>query len=62
MSCRMCGKDERYAKLVPMLRETLDALYNETHGQSDTPWISDVKERAKSVLEECAEEDRLDAI
>ena len=32
------------------LTECLDTLYNETHGQEDTPYLADVKKRCTALL------------
>lgn len=36
---------------VEALSETLDALYNETEGINDTPWIAGIKIKARTALE-----------
>ncbi len=42
-------------KAAPLLKATLaeclDALYNETHGQPDSPWVKKVKAKARIALE-----------
>lgn len=37
-------------ELLAALKETLDALFNETHGQADSPWIQTVKARAAAAI------------
>ena len=37
-------------ELLTALVETLDALYNETHGETDSPWIATVKEKARAAI------------
>ncbi len=38
------------ADLLAALRETLDALYNETHGQLDSHWIHTTKAKANAAI------------
>lgn len=45
---RACNAHE---ELISALRETLDALYNETDGEKDSEWIKEVKLNAKKALE-----------
>jgi hypothetical protein len=37
-------------ELLEALQATLDALYNETHGQDDSPWIASVKTAARAAI------------
>jgi hypothetical protein len=37
-------------ELSAALHKTLDALYNETHGDDDTPWIRSVKADAEAAI------------
>lgn len=62
--CRMTGNvaqsydDQRFIvravnshdDLVAALGRTLNALYNETHGNVDSPWICSVKANARAAL------------
>jgi len=38
--------------LIEALKDCLDALYNETAGASDTPWIKSVKDKARAALKQ----------
>lgn len=37
-------------ELAAALKRTLDALFNETHGQKDTPWVATTKLEARAAL------------
>lgn len=41
--------------LVDALKQTLDALYNETSGQDDSHWITQVKTQAHEALRQAEE-------
>lgn len=51
---KACNSHEKLVRdreaLLKALKGALEALYNETHGQSDTHWIKTTKEQARSAI------------
>jgi hypothetical protein len=47
---RACNAYPHAERLAEALNRTLDALFNQTHGEQDSPWISDTKALATEAL------------
>jgi hypothetical protein len=42
--------EAQVANLLPALRETLDVVFNQTAGQSKTPWVLSVIDKAQTAI------------
>jgi hypothetical protein len=49
-SLELMRRWDNHDALLEALKQTLDALHNETHGKKDSAWITETKEKASSAI------------